>query len=158
MAKTYKAVEVSFSGLGCQRSGRMLSQSHDAVARDQRAAGLGTLRGLPDILVGSQPKPNSCDSNAELMFGFATDRTDTSHEDEENVCLALVSPNSRLVLHRPYAAITTMILVSVPGRAADMQVRVWGSGEHHHGSGVPHPSRKTRSFCIKGPKDHPVRT
>ena len=39
-----------------------------------------------------------------------------------------------------------------------MQVRVRGSGEHHHSSRVPHYGRKTRRFSVKGPKNHPVRT
>src|ERR1700745_98929 len=63
-----------------------------------------------------------------------------------------------LVLHRPYAAITAVIFVSLPGGPTDVQVRIRSSGEHHHGSRVPHFGGKTRRFSVKGPKNHPVRT
>src|ERR1700757_5050257 len=63
-----------------------------------------------------------------------------------------------LVLHRPYAAITAVIFVSLPEGPTDVQVRIRSSGEHHHGARVPHYGRKTRRFSVKGPKNHPVRT
>src|SRR5215469_4917128 len=48
-----------------------------------------------------------------------------------------------LVPHRPYTVITVAIFVSLPWRPADVQVRVWSAGEHHHGSCVPHHGGKT---------------
>jgi len=41
----------------------------------------------------------------------------------------------------------------------DVQMRIRCSGEHHHGSRVPHYGRKTPPhLASKGPKNHPVRT
>src|ERR1700739_189053 len=68
------------------------------------------------------------------------------------------SRSRTLVLHRPYAAITAVIFVSLPGGPTNVQVRIRCSGKHHHGSRVPHHGRKTRRFSVKGPKNHPVRT
>src|ERR1700747_3746455 len=68
------------------------------------------------------------------------------------------SRSRTLVLHRPYAAITAVIFVSLPGGPTDVQVRIRCSGEHHHGFRAPHHGRKTRRFSLKGPKNHPVRT
>src|SRR5271168_5423581 len=69
------------------------------------------------------------------------------------------SASSRtFVPHRPCTAITAAIFISLPWRSTDVQVRVRCTREHHHSSGVAHYSRKTRSFRVKGPKNHPVRT
>jgi hypothetical protein len=57
------------------------------------------------------------------------------------------SRSRTLVLHCPYAVITAVIFVSLPGGPTDVQVRIRCAGEHHHGSRVYMLNGATQRSC-----------
>src|SRR5580700_1082277 len=59
--------------------------------------------------------------------------------------------------HCPNPSVAWPILVAVPWRTADMQMRIRRAGKHHQGSGVAHDCRQTSGFRVERPEDHPVR-
>ena len=49
-----------------------------------------------------------------------------------------------------------MVFIAVPGRAADVKMRIRRPGKHDHGARIPHLRPNTRSFSVEGPQQHPV--
>jgi hypothetical protein len=60
------------------------------------------------------------------------------------------------LLHSPPRFVAWCILLTVPGRAADMKMGIRRSGEHDPCTLIPNRSGKAAMFRIERPKDHPM--
>src|SRR6266550_2538873 len=60
--------------------------------------------------------------------------------------------------HGPYSFVPFVVFVAIPRSAANMQVGKRSARKHYPGSFVADRSWKPVLFCIKGPRNHPMRT